>query len=112
MPTSGSYEFRLAQIAVNGFVPDELAHTMKGGEWAWIDRGEFGLMIYAMCPDCNQLATLFRKRGDSEAQGHSIDSLGNINPSVLHSYKEAGVEKCGFHTQPTRLMGFVDKRQG
>lgn len=112
MPTVGSYEFNLASFALNGFVDDDRAHEMKRGEWAWIDRGEFGLMIYAMCPDCGNLMTLYRKRGDQEPQGHKIDNVGGLHPSVLHSYKEAGVELCGFHTMPTRLLGFVDKRQG
>jgi hypothetical protein len=120
MPKSGAYEFRLASIAKDGLVADENAHLIPPGEWAWIDRtaefaslGKFErfLMIYAMCPDCGQLMTLYRKRGEGEPEGHKIDSEGNVHPSVLHTWKMNGVEQCGFHTQPTKLLGFVDLRQ-
>lgn len=119
MPTTGAYEFKLASIAKDGLVEDERAHLIPRGEWAWIDRtaefaalGEPGrfLMIYAMCPDCGELMTLYRKRGEGEAASHKIDSDGNLYPSVLHTWQVAGVEQCGFHTQPTRLLGFVDLR--
>jgi hypothetical protein len=55
--------------------------------------------------------TLYRKRGEGEAKGHTIDAGGNVSPSVLHTWKSNGVEQCGFHTMPTRLQGFVDKRK-
>lgn len=119
MPTTGAYEFKLATIAKGGLVVDEDVHLIPRGEWAWIDRtAEFEaagipgkcLMIYAMCPDCGQLMTLYRKRGEGQAAGHKIDSQGNVHPSVLHTWNIAGVEQCGFHTQPTRLLGFVDLR--
>lgn len=120
MPTVGPYSFKLSSIAVDGFVPDERVHEMARGEWAWIDRtedlkkmgidgGRF-LMIYACCPDCNNPLTLYRKRGEKEPQGHAIDKDGNVHPSVLHTWQINDVEQCGFHTQPTTLLGFVDKR--
>lgn len=113
MPTSGPYEFRLAAKAVGGLIEDAL--DLGRGEWAWIDRsGDVGqpgwLMIYACCPDCGEPLTLYRRRGESEPAGHSIDAQGNVHPSVLHSYIVGGVEQCGFHTMPTRLLGFVDRR--
>ena len=112
MPTSGAYEFKLAGSAKDGLVKDE--NTIQKGEWGWIDRTgkTCWLMIFARCPDCGELMTLYRKRGDKEAQGHDIDAQGNISPSVLHSwmYGNPPVERCGFHTQPTRLLGFTDKR--
>jgi hypothetical protein len=119
MPTAGSYEFKLAAAAKDGFIPDSNIDLMKPGEWAWIDRSaEFAdladsyfLMIYARCPDCGQLMTLYRKRGESEPQGHKIDPHGNVSPSVLHTWQVSGVEQCGFHTIPTRLQGFIDKRK-
>jgi hypothetical protein len=119
MPTTGSYEFKVAPAAVDGLIQDE-NHIGKG-EWAWIDRtAEFEnagvkdtcrwLMIYARCPDCGFLCTVYRKRGAGEAKGHDIDATGNISPSVLHTWQVDGVEQCGFHTQPTKLLGFVDRR--
>lgn len=118
MPTGGAYDFKLAAKAVNGVVSDE--SDIAVGEWAWIDRtADYGssapegvrwLMIYARDPDCKMLVTLWRRRGTSEANGHTIDSQGNISPSVLHTWPVEGKEACGFHTQPTRLLGFVDLR--
>lgn len=119
MPTLGRYEFKLAAAAKDGFLPDSNIDQMKPGEWAWIDRSadlsdladSYCLMIYACCPDCSQLMTLYRKRGDSEAQGHMIDITGNVSPSVLHTWKVNGVEQCGFHSIPTRLLGFMERRK-
>mgnify|MGYP003578845527 CR=1 FL=1 len=67
-------------------------------------------MIYACCPDCGHAMTLYRKRGDFEPKGHDIDASGNISPSVLHSWTMNGAEQCGFHTMPTKLLGFMEKR--
>lgn len=119
MPTQGSYEFKLAAAAKDGFLPDAQIEQMKPGEWAWIDRSSdfvdlddsYCLMLYARCPGCTELMTLYRKRGEGEAKGHTIDAGGNVSPSVLHTWKSNGVEQCGFHTMPTRLQGFVDKRK-
>lgn len=119
MPTTGAYEFKPAAAAVKGVVEDE--NLIQKGEWAWIDRTadyegsgakEAGrrLMIYARCPDCGELSTLYRRRGAGEPKGHDIDGAGNITPSVQHTWQVNGVEQCGFHTQPTRLLGFVDLR--
>lgn len=119
MPTTGAYEFKLAPKAVSGVVKDE--NDIAVGEWAWIDRTadyEAGgvkescrwLMIYARCPDCKELCTLYRRRGAGEVKGHDIDKNGNVSPSVLHTWQVNGVEQCGFHTMPTRLLGFVDLR--
>lgn len=119
MPTTGYYEFKLAPRAKGGLIEDE--NDILVGEWAWIDRTadyegpDFKgtvrwLMIYARCPDCKELCTLYRRRGTGEAKGHNIDSQGNITPSVLHTFIYQGVEKCGFHTQPTKLLGFMDLR--
>lgn len=106
MPTSGAYEFRLAAKAVNACVPDDHLEYIEDGEWAWVERAQdYGWILMNRCPDCHGLATLWRKD-----RGHKIDAQGNISPSVLHSYKVNMVEKCGFHTQPTKLLGFVDKR--
>lgn len=120
MPTEGSYAFRPAVRAINGVVKSELG--IEKGEWAWIDRtADYEsagvkevcrwLMIYACCPDCGQLMTLYRRRGQGEAKGHDIDAAGNISPSVLHTWQANGMEQCGFHTQPTKLLGFVDLRR-
>lgn len=119
MPTTGAYDFKLAAKAKEGVIDD--AYDLEPGEWAWIDRTtdyeEAGvkfkdrwLMIYAGCPDCKQPMTLYRRRSQGEAKGHDIDAKGNIRPSVLHTWPVNGVEQCGFHTQPTRLLGFVDLR--
>jgi hypothetical protein len=109
MPTSGAYEFKLSPKAVDGVIDDELG--MFPGEWAWKKQieGRF-LAVYACCPDCGLLMTLWRRFGSDVHKGHAIDGAGNISPSVLHSYVCLGVEKCGFHTQPTKLLDFVDLR--
>lgn len=119
MPTTGSYQFKLAVASKDGLVED--GHLLQKGEWAWVDRTadyEAGgvketcrwLMIYACCPDCGNALTLYRKRGVKEPVGHDIDAAGNVSPSVLHTWQVNGVEQCGFHTQPTKLLGFVDLR--
>jgi hypothetical protein len=115
MPTTGAYEFKPAnqEALIVGDVtsPDML----PPGTWAWVDRSEPDerfLAIYMTCPDCKGLASLGWKRGDKPWQGHGIDAQGNISPSVLHTWKygDPPVEQCGFHTEPTKLLGFVDKR--
>ena len=121
MPTQGSYQFKLAPKAVDGVIKDE--NDIMPGEWAWIDRtadyegpdykGKVRwLMIYACCPDCKLPLTLYRRRGEGEGKGHDIDAQGNVSPSVLHSFMfgDPPVEQCGFHTYPTKLLGFVDLR--
>lgn len=110
MPTSGAYEFKLAAKAEGGLAPD--ANVIERGEWAWVESrsGErFWRTIYARCPDCGEFATLWQSYGD-KTQGHDIDAAGNVTPSVLHSWIYQGVEKCGFHTFPTKLVGFVERR--
>lgn len=120
MTTAGSYEFKLSNKAVGGVIEDELG--LEPGEWAWADltatykemgvefQGKW-LVIYARCPDCTQLMTLYRRRHSSEGEGHRIDDGGNVHPSVLHAWAIDGVEQCGFHTMPTKLLGFVDLRK-
>lgn len=107
MPTTGAYEFRLAAKAVDGMIPDDHLEWIEDGEWAWIDKkdGPEGWLLMHRCPDCHEFGTLWAYN-----RGHTIDAQGNISPSVAHSWKYAGVERCGFHTQPTKLLGFVDKR--
>jgi hypothetical protein len=116
MPSTGAYEFKphnaAALIVGDVSSPD----VLLPGTWAWVDRteelGERFLTIYMTCPDCKGLASLGYKRGDKPWHGHNIDPAGNISPSVLHSWKYGNppVEKCGFHTQPTKLVGFVERR--
>ena len=107
MPTTGAYEFRLALASKDAVIEDE--NQIGLGCWAWIDRtadvpgSRRWLMLYARCPDCGLLCTLWRVRDD--ASGHQIDAHGNLSPSVQCPH-----EPCGFHTQPTRLQGFVDRR--
>ncbi len=133
MPTTGSYQFKLAPKAIGGIIQNEM--EILPGEWAWIDRtvdyqaadlketaqaqaipwkqqSDRWLMIYACCPDCKLPVTLYRRRGAGEGKGHDIDAQGNISPSVLHSYMfgDPPVERCGFHTQPTKLLDFIDLR--
>jgi hypothetical protein len=107
MPHEGPYEFRLAKVAVDACVPDDHLETIERGEWAWVDAGVkgYGWILMHRCPDCGQFGTLW-----VNGRGHTIDGQGNVSPSVLHGYKVAGVEKCGFHSHPTKLLGFVDKR--
>jgi hypothetical protein len=107
MPTTGAYDFKLSLAAKDGLLDDE--NLLQRGEWAWFDRGDW-LLLYARCPDCGELATLYYKRGDGNKRGHDIDSKGNVSPSVAHSFRYKDVEQCGFHTQPTRLLDFVEKR--
>ena len=118
MPTTGSYSFRRALLAgPNGLIANE--NDIAVGEWAWIDYtdrvasevGKKYLLILMRDPDCKMLATLWRRFGD-EVHGHDIDGQGNIHPSVLHNwpYGDPPVEHCGFHTQPTKLLDFVDLR--
>ncbi len=100
MPTTGAYEFILSDKAKHGIVSD--AMLLGRGEWAWVDRQvdeKRWLMVNACCPDCGHPMTLWRRLEGTEASGHTIDSAGNVRPSVLHSYKVDGVERCGFHTQ-------------
>lgn len=112
MATTGSYEFKLSEKAKDGAVEDS-AHLARG-EWAWTDRktvdGNRWLMLHACCPDCGMAVGLWRKYGDGKPVGHDIDAQGNVHPSVLHSYHVDGKETCGFHTMPTKLLGFVDLR--
>jgi len=105
MPTAGAYEFKLASKAVNLQVPNEHLEYIGSGEWAWVNHPDIGLMLIVGCPDCEHPATLWRM-----GKGHHIAPDGNVSPSVFHSYMVAGKEACGFHTQPTRLLGFVDLR--
>ena len=114
MPTTGAYEFRpvnqFALIVGDVSSPD----LLPAGTWTWVDRseelGERFLTIYMTCPDCKGLASLGYKRGDKPWVGHQIDPYGNVSPSVLHTWKVDGKEQCGFHTQPTKLVGFVERR--
>lgn len=122
MPVNGPYDFRLAVKAVGGLISNE--NDIAVGEWAWIDRTtDFEdqgvpqtkryLLIYARDPDCKTLCTVWRRFGDSgEPHGHQIDGHGNVTPSLLHNwpYGDPPSEKCGFHSYPTRLLGFVDLR--
>lgn len=114
MPTTGYYEFKLAVKAIDGFIEHgrEL-QDLKPGEWAWVKMEGLGddryLLLYLMCPDCKSPATLWR-RFKEQVVGHNIDAQGNVSPSILHNWIENGIEKCGFHTQPTKLLGFMDKR--
>lgn len=106
MPHNGPYEFRLAKAAADGCIPDDHLELIERGEWAWIDRTkDYGWLLMHRCPDCGEFGTLWQG-----SRGHAIDPQGNVTPSVLHSWKYAGVEKCGFHSYPTKLLGFVEKR--
>jgi hypothetical protein len=108
MPTAGAFEFKLAPAAgPGGVIVDE--NGIAKGEWAWLDREPKGasrrwLAVYLRCPDCGILATLWRSYGDDK-HGHQIDAQGNISPSVGCPHSP-----CGFHTQPTKLVGFIDRR--
>lgn len=108
MPTTGAYEFKRALKSVNGMVLSE--YEISVGEWAWLDRGmeeepKRRYILLTRCPDCRMEQTLW-----FQGKGHQVDAQGNIHPSVSHSWVYAGVEKCGFHTQPTKLLDFVDRR--
>lgn len=105
MTTIGPYDYRLSPAAIDGVVQDE--NVIGPGEWAWLDRRPVErrwLSIYVRCPDCGFLGTLWRSYGD-DVHGHQVDAQGNISPSVGCPHAP-----CGFHTQPTRLLGFVDRR--
>lgn len=112
MPTSGAYEFKLAPAAKEGLIEDEM--KIEIGEWAWVEKeiskDRPWKAIYAKCPDCRHLMTLWRGFG-SDRKGHVIDGSGNVSPSVLHSYVVGGMEQCGFHTMPTKLLDFIDRRK-
>jgi hypothetical protein len=109
MATTGAYVFKLCPHAIDGVVADE--NMIGVGEWAWVERDKLR-MVLMRDPDCKELATLWIQYESSEQRGHQIDAQGNVNPSVLHNwhYGDPPVERCGFHTQPTRLDGFVDRR--
>lgn len=111
MPTEGSYEFKLANGAIDGLIDDAI--NLQPGEWAWFEQKLDGnptfLAIYACCPDCKLPMTIWRTFG-GEMRGHAISQSGDVSPSVLHSYKVGNEEKCGFHTHPTKLLNFVDRR--
>lgn len=116
MSTTGAFEFKLSPAAKGGVVEDE--NVIGRGKWAWIDRTqEWGsidpqttvrrrwLMVYARCLDCGLLCTLWRI-GQRPGHNHEIDCQGNLSPSV-----ECPHEGCKFHTQPTRLLNFIDLRE-
>lgn len=116
MPTTGAYEFkRAAKADEKGMIADE--NDIAVGEWAWVDYSErVGgggkyLLILIRDPDCKTLGTLWRGFKD-QVHGHNVDSQGNVSPSVLHNwpYGDPPKEMCGFHTQPTKLLDFVDLR--
>jgi len=112
MPRTGAYEFKRAAASVDGLVAD--ANKIERGEWAWVEQDSAAIRrlwrtIYARCPDCGEFATLWQSYGDKK-QGHDIDAAGNVTPSVFHSWIYQGVEKCGFHTFPTKLLDFIDRR--
>lgn len=113
MPTTGSYEFKLSEKAENGLV--ENATVLQPGEWGWsrhAPKGDQHLMLIACCPDCKHLMTIFRQFADNPPDGHTIDANGMVKPSILHKYPVDGVETCGFHSSPTKLLSFVDLRSG
>jgi hypothetical protein len=110
MPTTGAYEFKRATKSVNGVVLSE--NDISVGEWAWLDRGgdeepHRRYLLLIRDPDCGMEGTLW-----FQGKGHNIDAHGNVSPSILHSWKygDPPVERCGFHTQPTKLLDFVDRR--
>jgi hypothetical protein len=117
MPTTGAYQFRKAQKAdARGVVPDE--NDIAVGEWGWeiraikLEEGEkHYLLLMLRDPDCKELCTLWRRFG-TDVKGHDIDAQGNVTPSVFHQwpYGDPPRERCGFHTQPTKLLDFVDIR--
>lgn len=110
MGTNGPFDFKLSLKAVEGVIDDELG--MFPGEWAWKRQGGAGdefLAVYCCCPDCGLLMTIWRRFG-TDAKGHTIDAAGNVSPSILHNYPVDGKNACGFHSIPTRLIGFVDLR--
>jgi hypothetical protein len=108
MPTTGSYSFERAEKSADGLIKRE--DYIARGEWAWVDRThDFGdgirhFMVYCRCPDCGLLATVWRRES---TPGHSreLSTDGILTPSVQCPHGS-----CGFHTQPTRLLDFVDLR--
>jgi len=119
VPTTGAYSFRRAQKAgPDGIIENE--NDIAIGEWAWNRRSiqiaepgdeKLYLLLLLRDPDCKELATLWRRFG-SDVHGHDIDGQGNVTPSVWHRfpYGDPPIERCGFHTQPTKLLDFVDVR--
>lgn len=112
MPTSGAYDFKRAAKSVNGVVQSEL--DIAPGEWAWHDRGADEeprrRYILLICdPDCKLPSTLIFPNVKAN---FTIDTQGNITPSVHHKwpYGDPPTECCGFHTQPTRLLDWVELR--
>jgi len=105
MPTTGAYEFKRASLSVDGCVPTDRLERIETGTWAWVKVEDYGWILYFGCPDCGHFGCLWDKN-----RGHNIDPAGNVSPSVSHSWQHEGVERCGFHTQPTKLVDFVDKR--
>lgn len=106
MVTTGAYEFKLAAAAgPGGVIANE--NKIEKGEWAWFERhGErHWLSIYICCADCGFIGTLWRSYGDDK-HGHQIDAQGNVSPSVGCPNPKV----CGFHTKPTKLLGFVERR--
>lgn len=110
IPTSGAYEFKRATKSKDGVVTDQ--RDIAVGEWAWLDRGaeeapERRYLLLIRDPDCQMEATLW-----FQGKGHTIDAQGNVTPSIAHNWKygDPPVERCGFHTQPTKLLDFVDRR--
>lgn len=119
MATAGAYIFRRAKAASpEGVIQDE--NAIQAGEWAWIDRSSEWpeeaqkqacsrwLMIYARCPDCGHLSTVWRL-GAPAGHNHDLSIDGELQPSVQCDHT-VGAGKCGFHTHPTRLEGFTDLR--
>jgi hypothetical protein len=113
--TTGAYVFQLAPGSKGGVILDE--NVISRGAWAWIDRTHEWeatatecagfrrwLMIYARCPDCGNLSTLWRL-GSPPGHTHEVSSDGLVTPSVQCPHA-----MCTFHTQPTRLDGFKDLR--
>jgi hypothetical protein len=99
MGTTGAYDFKLADARAQD---DE--NLIRHGEWSWVHREGLGLMVWARCPDCGNLSTLHRK-GARPGFYHDLDARGHLEPSVQCSHPA-----CGFHTQPTRLLDFTDRR--
>ena len=108
MPTVGAYEFRRSPKAINGVIRRE--DEISNGEWAWVDRThDFGdgtnhFMVYCRCPDCGLLATVWRVESPP-GHDHELSAAGELTPSVQCPHGS-----CGFHTQPTKLLDFVDRR--
>lgn len=108
MPTTGSYSFERAEKSTNGEIKRE--DYIARGEWAWVDRTQdFGdgsrhFMVYCRCPDCGLLATVWRV-GSPPGESHELSADGILTPSVQCPHGA-----CGFHTQPTKLLDFIDIR--